>query len=202
MSFDGQNSDAVNWYAVQTRSKHEKMVSSLLENKGYEQLLPLYQGWHRSSGRMKSVLLPLFKGYLFCRMDPVRRLPVLMTPGVSSIIGRGRQPEPIPDEEIAGIRASCLSGLQVAPWPYLECGDLVRVEYGPMQGVEGIFVSEKNSCRLVLSVEILRRSVAVEVNRDWVRPVATKLHAVMSGSNTMRFNPQTAAMPARTCSAA
>jgi len=179
-SFGRPNSDAAIWYAVQTRPKHEKSVSALLEFKGYEQLLPLYQSWHRSSGRMKSVLLPLFKGYLFCRLDPVRRLPVLMTPGVSSIVGRGREPEPLPSEEIARIQASCASGLQLTPWPFLERGDLVHVECGPLQGVQGIFISEKSTCRLVVSVEILRRSVAVEVDRDWVRPIATRRGAAFS----------------------
>jgi transcription antitermination factor NusG len=176
-----ENSAAI-WFAVQTRPKHEKSVSALLEFKGYEQLLPLYQSWHRSSGRMKSVLLPLFKGYLFCRFDPIRRLPILMTPGVSSIVGRGREPEPLPSEEIARIKASCTSGLQTTPWPYLESGDLVRVECGPLQGVEGIFINEKNTCRLVVSVEILRRSVAVEVDRDWVRPIATRCGVAFSSA--------------------
>jgi len=152
-----------------------------LAGKGYEQLLPLYQSWHRSSGRMKGVLLPLFKGYLFCRFDPLRRLPILITPGVSSIVGIGREPEPIPGEEIARIQASCASGLQITPWPYLERGDRVRVECGPLQGVEGIFVNEKNVWRLVVSVEILRRSVAVEVDRDWVRPIATRRGANFTG---------------------
>jgi len=180
MVFDTHDSDPARWYAVQTRSKHEKSVSGLLEAKGYEQLLPLYQSWHRSSGRMQGVLLPLFKSYLFCRFDPLRRLPILMTPGVSMIVGRGREPEPIPTEEIARIQASCASGLQVIPWPYLERGDAVRVECGPLQGVEGIFVNEKNTCRLVVSVEILRRSVAVEVDRDWIRPIAPRHGVVCS----------------------
>ena len=171
---DGQNAGVAHWYALQTRPKHEKSVSALLEGKGYEQVLPVYQSWHRSSGRMQRVLLPLFKGYLFCRFDPYRRLPILITPGVSSIVGRGREPEPIPTEEVARIQASCASGLEVTPWPYLERGDLVRVECGPLQGVEGIFISEKNTCRLVLSVEMLRRSVAVEVDRDWVQPIAMR----------------------------
>ena len=192
LSCDGRNSDAVKWFALQTRSKHEKLVSALLDGKGYEQLLPLYQSWHRSSGRMRSVLLPLFKGYLFCRFDPVRRLPILMTPGVSSIIGIGREPEPVADEEIARIQASCASGLQITPWPYLERGDLVRVECGPLQGVEGIFITEKSTCRLVVSVEILRRSVAVEVDRDWVRPIATRrvvLTGAVAGGPTHSLKP-------------
>jgi transcription antitermination factor NusG len=186
VSFDGQNSDAARWYAVQTRPKHEKSVSGFLEGKGYEQLLPLYQSWHRHSGRIQGVHLPLFKGYLFCRFDPQRRLPILMTPGVTMILGRGRQPEPIPSEEIAQIQASCDSGLQVTPWPYLERGDLVRVECGPLQGVEGIFVNEKNTSCLVVSIEILRRSLAVEVDRSCVRPIATQRGAAFSSAEAKR----------------
>lgn len=166
-----QQADADRWFALQTRPKHEKMVSSLLEGKGYEQFLPLYQSWHRSSGRLKSVLLPLFPGYVFCRFDQFRRLPILVTPGVFSIVSRGRTPEPIADEEIAAVQTSCSSNLQVKPWPYLEHGDLVQVECGPLQGVQGIFLSEKSGGRLVVSVDMLRRSVAVEMDRDWVRPV-------------------------------
>ncbi|MGO4883103.1 MAG: transcription termination/antitermination protein NusG [Bryobacteraceae bacterium] len=176
--YDGQTSPNAEWFAVQTKPKHEKSVSRLLEGKGYEQLLPLYQSWHRSSGRLKGVLLPLFKGYTFCQFDPIHRLPILMTPGVSGIIGRGREPEPIPREEIAQIQASCASGLQVTPWPYLERGDLVRVECGPLQGIEGIFVNEKNTSRLVVSVQILRRSVAVEVDRNWIRPIGKRFDAM------------------------
>jgi transcription antitermination factor NusG len=170
-------SGSARWYALRTRPNHEKSVSALLVGKGYEQLLPLYQNWHRSSGRMQSVLLPLFKGYLFCRFDLLHRLPILITPGVINVLGRGRVPEPIPSEEIVRIQVSCASGLQLTPWPYLATGDLVRVECGPLQGIEGIFVNEKNTFRVVLSVEMLRRSVAVEVDRDWVRPIAARQSA-------------------------
>jgi len=162
------------WYALQTKPKHEKSVSALLDGKGYAQFLPLYQSWHRSAGRMRGVLLPLFPGYVFCRFDRFRRLPILTTPGVFSIVGTSNGPEPIPNDEIAGIQAACSSGLQLSPWPYLERGDRVTVESGPLQGVEGIFVAEKNSTRLVVSIEILKRSLAVEVDRDWVLPVVPR----------------------------
>lgn len=195
VSLDGQDAEATKWYALQTRPKHEKVVSALLEGKGYEQLLPLYQSWHRSSGRMKGVLLPLFKGYLFCRFDPLHRLPILITPGVSSIVGIGRAPEPIPSDEIAQIQASCASGLQVSPWPYLERGDLVRVECGPLQGVEGIFVNEKGGCRLVVSVEILRRSVAVEVDREWVRPISTRNNVIFEARKPVGARGPALALP-------
>jgi transcription antitermination factor NusG len=174
MLMTGQHLDSMRWYALQTRPKHEKTVSSLLEGKGYERFLPLYQSWHRSSGRLQSVLLPLFTGYVFCRFNQFRRLPILVTPGVFAIVSRGRTPEPIPDDEIAAIQTSCSSGIQVRPWPYLERGELVRVEFGPLQGVEGLFLSEKNGGRLVLSIDILKRSVAVEMDRDWVRPIRAR----------------------------
>jgi len=186
MSFEADEAEPIKWFAVQTRPKHEKSVAGLLEAKGYEQLLPLYQSWHRHSGRLQSVLLPLFTSYLFCRFDPLRRLPVLMTPGVFTIVGIGREPQPIPNEEIARIHASCSSGLPVRPWPYVERGDLVRVECGPLQGVEGILVSEKNSFRLVVSVEILKRSVAVEVERDWVVPVTPRRSSGVSKTQTKK----------------
>jgi transcription antitermination factor NusG len=174
MLLTGQELDATRWYALQAKPRHEKNVSLFLEGKGYEHFLPLYQSWHRSAGRMRGVLLPLFPGYVFCRFDRLRRLPILTTPGVFSIVSAGNGPEPIPDEEIAGIQATCSSGLQVSPWPYLEHGDRVRVEFGPLQGVEGIFLAEKSSARLVVSIDILKRAVAVEVDRDWVQPLTTR----------------------------
>jgi transcriptional antiterminator NusG len=175
MSLALQPEDSRQWYALQTQPKHEKLVSALLEGKGYEQFLPLYQNWHRSSGRLKSVMLPLFPGYVFCRFDQFRRLPILMTPGVFSIVSRGRVPEPIPDGEIADVQRSSASSLPLKPWPYLTQGDVVLVEIGPLRGLEGIFVNEKSSGRLVLSIHMLRRSVAVEMARDWIRPVAARV---------------------------
>jgi transcription antitermination factor NusG len=174
MLVTGQEVDAIRWYALQTRPKHEKMVSNSLAGKGYEEFLPMYQSWHRSGGRMKGVPLPLFPGYVFCRFDRFRRLPILMTPGVFGIVNGANGPEAISDGEIGGIQASCTSGLRISPWPYLETGDHVRVEFGPLQGVEGIFLAEKNCSRLIVSIEILKRSVSVEVNRDWVHPLTRR----------------------------
>jgi len=169
-----ESAPAIRWYAVQTKPKHEKNVSALLQGKGYGQFLPLYQSWRRSAGRMRGALLPLFPGYVFCHFDSYRRLPILMTPGVFNIVSGGNGPEAIPDEEITGIQCACSSGLQVSPWPYLERGDRVRVEFGPLQGVEGVFLAERNSARLVVSIDILKRSVAVEVERDWILPLTRR----------------------------
>jgi len=173
---NGQGPRVTRWYALQTKPKHEKTVSALLEGKGYTHFLPLYQSWHRSAGRMRGVLLPLFPGYVFCQFDRNHRLPILITPGVFGIVGASNGPEPIPDEELAVFQTACSSGLPVSPWPYLERGDRVRVEFGPLQGAEGIFLAEKNSARLVLSIELLKRSVAVEVDRGWILPLTARRH--------------------------
>jgi transcription antitermination factor NusG len=114
--------------------------------------------------------LPLFPGYVFCRFHPELLLPVVTTPGVVQIVGAGKHPRPIADEEIVAIQRMLLSGGDVEPWPYLKAGQKVRILDGPLFGVEGILVEVKNRRRLVVSVHLLQRSVAVEVDRDCIGP--------------------------------
>jgi transcription antitermination factor NusG len=143
-----------------------------LGNKGYESYLPLYTGRRRWSDRIKELELPLFAGYLFCRLDlEQRRLPVLTTPGVRQIIGVGKVPAPVPESEIDAVRAVIASGLAAQPWPYLAVGNRVRVRHGSLNGVEGILLATKKHHRLVVSVELLRRAVAVDIDEAWVEPV-------------------------------
>lgn len=123
------------------------------------------------SDRMKKVDVPLFPGYVFCRMDVTERLPVLKTPGVHSILGFDGEPSPVPDQEMVAIQRVVGSGASVGPWPFLKVGDRVRVERGAFTGVEGILISERGCDRLILSVEMLQRSVAVEIDRSWIRPL-------------------------------
>lgn len=166
------------WFAVLVRTSREKTTNLLLENAGYECFLPTSKYMRRWSDRMKEVEVPLFPGYLFCRMNPRNRLPVLMTPGVIQIVGVGKTPIPVEEEEIAAIQRAGKSGLSTMPWPYLEVGHVVRVEDGPLRGMTGIIVKIKFGLKLVLSVSLLQRSVAVEIDRSWVgsalpgRPVA------------------------------
>ena len=112
--------------------------------------------------------MPLFPGYLFCRMNPHNRLPVLQTPGVIQIVGVGKSPIPVEEEEIAAIQRAEKSGLSVMPWPYLKVGHVARIEDGPLSGLTGIVVKIKSGLKLVLSVTLLQRSVAVEVDRHWL----------------------------------
>ena len=165
--------DPKSWFAIHTRSKHESVVSSALHGKGYQEFLPLYRVRRCWSHRTAELDVPLFPGYLFCRFDPNGRiLPILTTPGVVSIVGAGRVPIPVPADEIAAIHAVLRSGLAAQPYPYLKVGSRVYLESGPFAGIEGIVLNVNKKYRLVVSVTLLQRSVAVEIDRDWIRPVA------------------------------
>ena len=158
------------WFALQVRARHEMGVASFLEAKGYEQFVPLYKNRRRWSDRIKVVEAPLFPGYLFCRFDPLYRLPILKTPGVMQIVGYNRIPTPIDETEIQAIQTLVGSGLPTHPWPFLTVGERVRIESGSLCGLEGIVVKLKQNHRLVVSVTLLRRSVAVEIDSALVEP--------------------------------
>jgi transcription antitermination factor NusG len=156
------------------------VVATLLRQKGYEEFLPLYKERRRWSDRFKWVELPLFPGYVFCRLASESRLPILTIPGVLHFVGIGKAPAAIDDAEVATIQATIRSGLTAEPWPFLSVGQRVRVEEGPLTGVEGLLVDDRKRQRIVVSVSLLQRSVAVEIQRDWVRPLNGSVHRMMS----------------------
>jgi transcription antitermination factor NusG len=166
-----QHEGALPWFALRVRSKHERVASESLRNRGYEEFAPSYKAVTQRSDRKKTVDRFLFPGYLFCRLNPTDRLPVLITPGVVGLVGFGEGPIPIPDQEIEQIHTMVRSGLPLMPWPYLAVGEWVVVEQGPLAGVEGILEQVKGELRIVVSIRILQRSVSTEVDRSWVRPV-------------------------------
>ena len=159
------------WYALRVRSRFENTVTTLLHGRGYESFLPLYKCRRRWSDRVKEIELPLFPGYVFCQFNALDRLPILTIPGVVHVVGVGRNPLPIDESEIAAIQAAIRSGLPRQPWPFLEIGQKVRIECGPLCGVEGILLSFRGRQRLLLSVTLLQRSVAVQVDEAWVLPM-------------------------------
>jgi transcription antitermination factor NusG len=161
------------WYALQVHARHESTVADFLQGSGYESFLPQYKCRKRWSDRIKEVSTPLFPGYLFCRFNPEDRFPILKTPGVAQIVGYNRIPVPVDETEIHAIRSLVTSGLPNQPWPFLEVGDTVRIESGPLSGVEGKLVEFKGNHRLVLSVTLLRRSVAVEIDSAFVSALRT-----------------------------
>ena len=166
------------WCAVYTRHQHEKTVSEVLESKGFEVFLPLYESTRRWKDRRKVLSLPLFPCYVFVRGAIERRLPVLTTPGVHMIINRGERIATVPEEEIDAIRRTVESQFRVEPHPFLRCGERVRVVRGSLEGVEGVLIRKKNLYRLVLSVDMLAQSVAVEIDALDVVPVQRSLVAL------------------------
>ena len=162
------------WYALYTRHQHEKTVTQILKNKGFETLLPLYSTAHRWKDRAKFVSLPLFPGYVFLRGGLERRLAIMTTPGIHSIVSSAGQPCAIPAAEIDAIERAVERGFRLEPHPLLKCGDWVRVKNGPLQGIQGILVRKKNLYRLVLSVEMLGKAASVEVDGFLVERVNGK----------------------------
>ena len=162
------------WYAAHTRHQHEKMVAGMLANKGFEVFLPLYSEVRQWRDRRKRVELPLFSCYVFLRGDLERRLAILSTPGVHGLVAIAGKLAGIPEEEIRAVRSVIENRINVEPHPFLKCGDLVRVKSGALRGVEGFLVRKKGQARLVLSVTLLERSVAAEVDAGTVERIATR----------------------------
>lgn len=175
------------WYALQVRTRWESSTSLLLSGKGYQTLLPTYRVKKSWSGKQREVNAPLFPGYVFCQFDVHNRLPVLVTPGVIAVVGRGKVPVPVEDGEIAGIQAVVSSGFHAEPWPFLELGQRVSIESEPLQGLEGILINFKGNHRIVLSVSLLRRSVALEIDRSCVRPMGAARAAVLEPLGSHRL---------------
>ena len=156
------------WYAIRARTGREQYTTLLLENAGYECYLPLIKFTRQRSDAARDAAVPLFPEYLFCRMNPDNRVPVLMTPGVLYIAGVGETVLPVDEQQISAIQHVGKSGVSMIPWPYLQTGQVVCLENGPLNGLRGIILRIKSGLKFVLSVSLLRRSVAVDVNRGWI----------------------------------
>jgi transcription antitermination factor NusG len=168
---ESPDSIAYPWFALHVKSRSEKMVSTIARHKGFEEFLPLYQSRRRWSDRFQTVELPLFPGYVFCRTNPEVRLPLLTIPGVLNFVGIGKVPAPIDDAEMAAIQTAIGAGLVTEPYPFLEVGQRVRLAEGPLAGLEGFLVEVRKQQRIAVSVSLLKRSVAVEIDRHWIRPL-------------------------------
>lgn len=162
------------WYALYTRHQHEGSVAASLTRNGIENFLPTYSSVRKWKDRTKVLSLPLFPSYVFLHGALDRRVKVLSTPGVYSIVGFGGSPVAISQAEIEAIRKAVQSGLPAEPHPYLQCGDRVRVKAGLLEGIEGILTRKKSSYRLILSAEVLQKSIAVEVDAFSVEPIARR----------------------------
>jgi len=152
------------WVAVYTVARHEKVVAQQLQERRIETFLPLYRSLHRWKDRKKEVELALFPSYVFVRIEASKKLPVLQVPGVVSIVTFNGELAALPEQEIDALRRGLENQLCAEPCPYLKVGKRVRVVRGPMAGAEGILSRKKDTYRFVISVDVLMRSVAVEVD--------------------------------------
>jgi len=165
----------LHWYAVRVKSNREWVTAEALKGKDFEVFLPTYQQHGSGRNTARAITVPLFAGYLFCRFDVGNRLPILMVPGVVHIVGYGNTPEPVDEDEIARVFAVTQSHLQVTPYPYPPVGESVCLSAGPLRGVAGVVLAHQDEKKLVVSVTLLQRAIAVDVERDWVAPACLQL---------------------------
>lgn len=163
------------WYALAVKPQHEfKAFEGLGSVAEVEAFLPTFKDKRIWSDRVKVLDTPLFPGYVFARFaHPYQRVPVLRIPGVKSIVGMGPSPIPVPEEEVQAIQTLVNSVFPVRPWPFLKTGQRVRVEHGPLRGVEGIVVQQKDEWRMIISVELLQRSISVAIDRSFLKGITT-----------------------------
>jgi transcription antitermination factor NusG len=158
------------WYAVYTRSRHEKTVAEQLVQKSVEHFLPLYETVRKWKNGHFKVRLPLFPGYLFVHIPLRERLQVLQVPGVVQLVGSSGVPLALPQTEIETIRDAMTKGLQAHPHPYLKVGSRVRISRGPLEGLHGILLRKKGKLRFVVSVDLIMRSISIDVEESEVEP--------------------------------
>ncbi|MDX2151231.1 MAG: UpxY family transcription antiterminator [Bryobacteraceae bacterium] len=161
------------WYAVHVKSRHEKLVATLLEGRGLDVFLPLSRTRRTWSDRVKLVDMPVFPGYVFASFERAQHLSVLQSAGVLRVVGFGDELTPVSPQELRAVARLASSGLALVPWANLSEGENIYLERGPLRGLEGIVAKVKGTWRLVVSVSLLQRAVAVEIDRNWVRPVAS-----------------------------
>jgi transcription antitermination factor NusG len=159
------------WYAAHTHANHEKRVAEQLGRRDVEHFLPLYQSVRKWSDRRKRLEIPLFPGYIFVRLPYRERLRVLEIPSVARLVGFNNLPTPLPDAEMEALRNGLTGPLHAVPHPYLKAGRRVCIIRGPLEGCQGIFLRTKGNSRVVLSIDLIMRSVAVDINAEDAAPV-------------------------------
>lgn len=161
----------LNWFALKVRTRAEQTAENVLQGRGFEVFCPTYPERRKYSDRIKTLQAPLFPGYVFCKLDWANRLPVVSAPNVEYIVGFGSEPTPVPHWEVAAVQSVVRSGALCQPHPYLRVGQRVRLQSGPLADLEGILVATRSSHRLIVSVHLLQRSVATEIDSAHVRPI-------------------------------
>ncbi|MFZ0591155.1 MAG: UpxY family transcription antiterminator [Bryobacteraceae bacterium] len=168
------------WFAMRVRTNYERSFSRAMEFRGFDSFLPTYQRARAWSDRIKQIHQPLFPGYVFCRLNHQERTPALLAPGAMCFVGIGTSPIPIPEAEIESLK-TLISSFQVKPWPFLRLGQKVRIERGPLAGVEGVIEAFRSGYRIVVSIELLQRSVAAELEGNWLTPLIDTIDGLSKG---------------------
>lgn len=156
------------WYALRVKPRHEKRVAEHLIGRGYETLLPLTRSTRVWGRRSSAASLPVFEGYVFCEFDVHRRLPVLTTPGVLYVLGSSGGPVPIPEAELSSLRVLVHSYLPLTAWRDIVPGTEVSVVAGPLMGASGVVLATADDHKLIVSISLLQRSVAVTLDSNWL----------------------------------
>lgn len=171
----------MNWYAIAVKPQTERAVERALAQRSYETYFPVMTSERRWSDRVKRVECAVIPGYVFCRFDGAVRLPIMTTPGVREIVGFGRQAAPVDEAELLALRRVVESGFPVENCEFLQRGDRVEVTGGPMQGLCGLLLEVRGQVRVVVSVELLQRSVSVEMDRARIKRVDSKMSMTAGG---------------------
>ena len=170
------------WYAGYTASRHEKRVAEHFAQRGVEHFLPLYETIHRWNNGRHRVQLPLFPGYIFVRIALSDRRRVIEVPGLVRLVGFNSLPHPLPEADINRMKEALNKGVLAEPYPYLTVGTRVEIRNGPMQGMTGILLRRQNKCRVVISVDLIMRSMAVEVEASDVVPMRSSTVNAIQGA--------------------
>lgn len=179
-----ENLPVESWYAAYTSANHEKRVAEQLAQRGIENFLPLYDSVRRWKDRRVRLQLPLFPGYVFVRLALKEKLRVLQVAGVARLVGFGDKPVSLPEEEVEILRRGVSGEVRMEPHPYLTEGRRVRIMRGPLTGMEGILLRKKGGMRLVLSIDLIMRSIAVDVDAADVRPIDRRPDGQLVGVST------------------
>ena len=189
-SADSASGSVRRWFAVYTTSRHEKRVARHLEQRQIDHFLPVYRARHAwKDGSSVTLDLPLFPGYIFVRIYPHDRVGVLEVPGVVSLIGNRLRPAPLPDFEVEALRAG-LDPTRAEPHPLLTVGQRVRIKVGALAGLEGIVVRRKSGFRVVLTLDLLMQSIAIEVDGDDVEPLDASFPLTLEATDKEIEQPQ------------
>jgi len=169
-SIHTREDESLNWFAIYVQTKHEKVVASMLRTKGFDVCLPLSKVTRKWSDRRQEVEEPIFPGYVFCEFNSQVRTPILRTAGVVQILGAGKNILALESNELESLKTLERAQGPVEPWPFISKGQWVCVERGPLAGLTGVVAECKSGLRVVVSINLLQRSVAVEVNHSQIRP--------------------------------